>query len=40
MNVSVMENIYSNLYVPHTNNTWDSEDSMYEEDCAVKSGWI
>ena len=24
---------------PHPNNTWDSEDSMYEEDYSVKSGW-
>ena len=24
----------------YPNNTWDSEDSMYEEDYSVKSGWI
>ena len=25
---------------PHPNNTWDSEDSMYEEGYSIKSGWI
>jgi len=24
----------------HPNNTWDLEDSMYEEDYSVKPGWI
>ena len=24
----------------YPNNTWDSDDSMYEEDYSVKSGWI
>ena len=25
---------------PYPNNTWDSEDSISEEDNSVKSGWI